>query len=145
MLGKMYPSWVERTVNNTDDYVGATYTALLLKASYTFSTAHVFVSDLVPASNELSGGSYVRIALTGLAISRTGSVTAITFSPILFPLITATGTGAPMSMVIAKVVGSDATSPLILQQDFQTATDVTASDLTITPSPSGFVRYTSTP
>lgn len=145
MLGKMYPSWVERTVNNADDYVGATYTAILLKASYTFSTAHVFISDLVPGTNELSGGSYVRVAPTGLTISRTGSVTAITFNPILFPLITATGAGAPMSMVIAKVGASDAASPLILQQDFQTASDITAADITITPSPSGFIRYTSTP
>lgn len=145
MLGKMYPSWIERTVNGTDAYAGATFKAILLKSSYTFSTAHVFISDLTPGTNEVTGGGYARITATGMVIARSGSATTFTLSPIVFPLVTATGAAAPMSMVVAKLGASDAVSPLIFQQDFQSVIDLTGADLTITPSPSGFVRYTSSP
>lgn len=145
MIGRMYPSWVGRTVDGTDDYTGSTFIALLLKASYTFTDTHVFISDLGTATNELSGGGYIRVNPTGLLITRTGSVTTVTFNPIVFHLITATGANAPMSMVLAKQTAGDSTSPLVLQQYFETAQSATAADITINATSAGFIRYTSTP
>jgi hypothetical protein len=145
MLGKMFPSWVERTVNDTDVYTGATFVALLLKSSYTFDSTDVFIADLTPASNEVVGGNYVRKTPTGLSISRTGSATTVLFNPIVFPTLTLTGSNAPRSMILARALGTDAISPLVLQQDFEIASDVNGADVTLTPSPSGFIRYVSSP
>ena len=146
MIGRIFPSWIERTVNGTNDYAGATFLALLLKSSYTFDATDVFISDLTPGTNELSGGSYARVsALSGRTISRTGSITKVTWSPIVFGPLTATGSGAARSMIIAMVGASDAASPLVLQQDFETASDSTSETITVTPSSSGFVQYTSSP
>jgi len=147
MLGKMYPSWIGRTVDGTDSYAGATFTALLMKQSYTWLSTHVFIADMGTAANELviGTGNYQRVTPTGISISRTGSITTVTFNPIVFHLITATGTAAPWSMILAKVGPSDAASPLVLQQDFQAAQSVTNADITINASSAGFIRYTSSP
>lgn len=148
MIGRIFPSWIERTVNSTDAYTGKTFQALLLKASYTFDPTDVFVSDLTTASNELpiGVGNYARIpSLSGLSITRTGSVTKVTWSPIIFSLITATGAGAARSMVIAMVGAADSSSPLVLQQDFEAAPDADNEDISITPATTGFIQYTSSP
>ena len=145
MLGKIYPSWIERTVNSTDAYTGKTFIALLLKSSYTFDPTDVFITDLTTATNELSGGGYARVTASGLLISRSGSVTKVTWNPIVFSLITATGADAPPSMVLAMQGASDSVSPLVFQQDFEVTSDSTSEDITISPASTGFIQYTSTP
>jgi hypothetical protein len=144
MLGKMYPSWVERTAKEQDGWT-APFVALLLKDTYTYSGTHVFLTDV--SAEELAGGTgYARVAPAGLAVTRSGSVTSVTFSAITFANLVAVGAGvAPASMVVARNSGSDASSPLIFQQDFQGRLDVNGASVTITPSPQGFVRYTSSP
>jgi len=43
---------------------------LLLQAGYVYNPDHLHVSDLTPATNELSVAGYARQALTGLAVSQ---------------------------------------------------------------------------
>lgn len=153
MQGRIFPSWIQRTVNSTDAYLGKTFGALLLKASYNsgsgIDTTDIFVSDLTPASNEVGGAgvTYSRVtSLTGLTISKSGSVTTVTWNPIVFSLVTATGANAARSMVIYMNTGTDSTSTLVLQQDFEVASDATSEDITVTAAAgSGFIQYTSTP
>ena len=141
MLGRVYPSWVERTTDETDDWSG-TFIALLLKASYTFDATDIFISDLTVGTNELSGGGYARVNPTGLSTSRTGLVTTTTFSAITFPLVTATGADAAACMILARFGTGDSDSPLIVQQDFEGASDASNEDIVITPSANGFYRST---
>lgn len=145
MIGNVFPSWVERTANGTDAYIGRTFVALLLKSSYTFDGTDSFISDLSTSTNEVSGSSYARVVVSGTAVSRTGSLTTVTWNPITFPLLTATGAGAPWSMIIAMQGASDSASPLVLQQDFEAAAAASNEDVIITPSTDGFLQYASTP
>jgi hypothetical protein len=142
MIGRMYPSWVERTVSNLDAYAGATFVGVLLKASYTYSSSSVFLGDIIPATHELSGGGYLRRTLTGMLVQRDAAVVKVLFDPITFSSLTATGANAPRYLVVAKQSGSDATSPLVLLQDFESASDLVAEDLVVTPSSAGLIRYT---
>lgn len=146
MLGKIYPSWIERTVKEQDQFTG-TFVALLLNSNYTFDATDVFISDLTTATNELAAGTgYVRVTPAGLAVTRAGSVTQVTFNTITFPLINASGAGvAARSMILAKVSGGDTTSALVLQQDFEADKNSVSADIVITPSAAGLIRYTSSP
>lgn len=144
VTGNVYPSWIERTVAGASTYTGG-FVALLLKSTYTFDAADIYIQDLSPLANELTGGNYARVAVTGMSVAHSGSVTSVSFSPITFPLLTASGAAAPWSMVIARLGGDDSTSALMLQQDFGQAQPASSEDLTVTAASGGFIRYTSTP
>lgn len=109
--------------------------AILCSSSYTpDADADVFISDI---SNELSGGSYVRVTLTGVAVTydSSGNLTKITSDPIVF----ATMTGVFHYMVLAADIGTDAASPLLKWTNFDTDITATAQPVTITPAAGGLM------
>jgi hypothetical protein len=99
--------------------------------------ADVFISDI---SNELSGGSYARVTLTGVAVTydSSGNVTKLTSDPIVF----AAFTGTFRYLVIAADIGADSASPLIKWTNYDVDTTATAQAVTITPNASGLATIT---
>jgi hypothetical protein len=120
------------------DLAGATIVAILCSSSYTPNQdTDEFVDDL---TNELTGGGYARVTLTGKAISTDAgtNVTKWTADPIVFPALT----GTFRYMVLAVNSGSDATSRLIKYSDYTTDQTATGVDVTITPHASGLTTDT---
>ncbi len=56
------------------DAAGDTISLILLKASYVYSAAHEFVSDLVLASNEVSGNQYTQFVAGGASETLAGQL-----------------------------------------------------------------------
>jgi hypothetical protein len=112
--------------------------AILCTSTYTpDADADVFISDI---SNELSGGGYARVTLTGVAVTydSSGNITKLTSSPIVFTGLT----GTFRFLVIAADIGADSASPLIKWTDYDADTTATAQDVTITPAAGGLASIT---
>ena len=71
MASSLYNTGLEKILDGTINLdTPADVRCLLLKSGYTFDPDHDFVSDLTPASNEITVSGYSRQALTGEVISR---------------------------------------------------------------------------
>ncbi len=115
-----------------------TVVAILCTSSFTpDADADVFISDI---SNELSGGSYARVTLTGVAVTydSSGNITKLTSDPIVF----AAFTGTFHYLVIAADLGADSASPLIKWTNYDADTTATAQAVTITPAAGGLATIT---
>lgn len=88
----------------------------LLGASYTPSSAHVFLDDV---SGELSGGGYARVPLTHVRVVADGVKTALRADDPVFPALTLT-TQPRYLVVYAEGGGTDATRDLIRCVDLGT-------------------------
>lgn len=118
---------------------------LLLKGTYTFSPEHQFVSNLTPATHEVSVPGYERVTL-GWNLSMTGQFsktkTLVSDIPsVSFPLMTATGADAPRYAVFYDYSSSDASAEVAWIQDFEAPLDVNASQVVITPPNSAWLRF----
>ena len=70
MASSLYNTGLEKILDGTINLdTPADVRCLLLKSGYTFDPDHDFVSDLTPASNEITVSGYSRQALTGEVIS----------------------------------------------------------------------------
>lgn len=88
----------------------ATVKALLLKDTYTYDASDEYVSDLTPASNEVSGGSYARqtITLAGESIASNIAYEGITGN------ITWTAVPGTIQYIVTYIEGTgDSDSPII--------------------------------
>jgi hypothetical protein len=115
------------------DLDGATIVAILCSSSYTPNQdTHEFITDL---TNELSGGGYARVTITGKVITTDAgtNTTKWTSDPIVFPALT----GTFRYMVLAVNSGSDATSRLIKYSDYTTDQTAAGVDVTLTPHANG--------
>lgn len=124
--------------NWTTPGVGLTWKFLLLKGIWTPDVTLSFVSDLVTATNELSGGNYSRQAISTQTIAidnGTGRANHLCANPSWANL-----TAADVRYLVAyQDSGSDASSPLHSYYDLG-ANAVTAA--TFTPQiPSGILFY----
>jgi hypothetical protein len=127
MITKIYPKGFYHILKGQIALDGAGIKALLLKNTYTFSNSHEFVSDLTPASNEITGGSYVRQTMTNV-ITVSGDAAIVTPSAnVVFPLVS----GAARYMVVYKNVTNDNDSLLVCLIDFGYSSSLTLSNLTI--------------
>ncbi len=111
MAAYWYLEGLLRVQNRSIDWVNDTVKAVLLKSSYTYSKDHIYVADLTPASNELTG--YTRPTLTGKAISKNSTDDKVYFG-ISDNTISSVATGQTLSKVaIFKQVTNDSDSLLI--------------------------------
>ncbi len=95
---------------------GKTLDAILVDANDTLDqSGNRFVSDI--SANELSGGNYTRIPLTGVVMIENQNGHAVVFSgdDVIFPLVNA-GTAAVAYIVIRHASG-DASSKLVVRID----------------------------
>jgi len=85
---------------------------ILLKSSYTPNADHNFVSDLTPATNELSGTGYSRKSLTGLTAVQddAGDLAYLDADDVSYTAINA---GTIQYVAFFINTGADATSQLI--------------------------------
>lgn len=100
---------------------------LLVTASETFNPDDNFVSDVV--ANEITGGTYVRKALTRTVVENdTLDRAELTISAIAWLALTATGT--PAALITYKYNASDAAAELFGYHEF-TATPTNGGDYTL--------------
>lgn len=115
-----------------------TIKGILLESGYTPDLdADEFVSDVT--GEELSGGGYARVTLTGLLVDEGTGVVQFKSDDVTFPALTTT---TARYMIIAHSSGSDATSYLLYLLDFGTDQVATSQDLTATAPVDGWIEWT---
>lgn len=135
----VYTNAISAFANKELDWDTDNFSALLLKNTYTVNAnAHEFVTDVI-SGNELSGGSYARVALSGKSISEGTGVVKLMADDVIFASMTATDV---RYMVVFRNTGSDATSKLICVIDFGADINPTAQSVTFNLSTDGLVNYT---
>lgn len=70
MASGLYNTGLEKLLNGTIVWSSADVRCLLVKSGYTFNKDHDFVSDLTPASNEVTVAGYARQALANESLTR---------------------------------------------------------------------------
>jgi hypothetical protein len=134
----MYTNAVEAFANKELDWDTDNFSALLLDNTYTINQdSHEFVSSVV--GDEISGGSYARVALTGKTISTGTGVVKLLADDVVFASMTGT---AIRYMVVFRNTGSDATSKLVCVIQFDSDLAPTAQPVTFNLSTDGLVNFT---
>jgi PKD repeat protein len=134
----MYTNGMAAFANKELDWDTDNFSALLLKDTYTINqNTHEFVTDVI-SGNELSGGSYVRVALAGKTISEATGVVKLLADDIIFAPLTATDV---LYMVVFRNTGSDATSKLICVVQFDAEINPTAQSVTFNLSTDGLINF----
>jgi hypothetical protein len=128
-----YPKGIKKFLDGDIDLLVDTIKAAVCTTSYTPATTHEFVSDL---TNELSGGGYARVTLTGKTTTA-GTDTAFDCGDITFPTLTATNAGY---VAIFKDTGADATSPLICYINFGGGQSPANQDLIVALDAAGLFK-----
>ena len=99
---------------------------LLVTSTYTFNADHNFVSDI---TNEVTGGTYVRKALTRTVVENdTNDRAELTIANVTWTALTCTGT--PAALVVYKHNAADGSAELISYHDF-TPTAANGGDYTV--------------
>lgn len=135
----VYRASLAAAFNKEWDWDGDTFTAMLLDNTYAFNqNTHVFVDDV--DGDEISGGSYARVALSGKSIgTATDGVVKLIADDIVFASMTATNVNY---VVVFHNTGSDATSKLLCCIQFDAAENPTAQPVNIDLSTNGLVTLT---
>jgi PKD repeat protein len=134
----MYTNGMAAFANKELDWDTDNFSGLLLKDTYTINqNTHEFVTDVI-SGNELSGGSYVRVALAGKTISEATGVVKLLADDIIFAPLTATDV---LYMVVFRNTGSDATSKLICVVQFDAEINPTAQSVTFNLSTDGLINF----
>lgn len=105
--------------------------ALLVTSGYTFDDTDNFVSDL---SDELSGGGYARVALSGMTVTENDTDKRIQFDaadPVFAALGAAAGTPAHL-ILFDNAGGSDAARHLLGALELSSPPTPNGSDYTVT-------------
>lgn len=93
-----------------------TIKAMLVRNTYTFGATHNVVSDLTPASNEVTGGGYARQTLASKTITEDDTNNRAVFSAANLSFSNISGTNIS-AVILFKDTGSDGTSPLLCYID----------------------------
>lgn len=137
MASAVYAKGLTGILNGDIDVLTDTLVAILVTSGYSLDNDDDFVSDLTPASNELSGAGYSRATLASKAVAEDDTNNRATFDA-ADVVWTGINAGTAAAVVIAKNSGADATSVLIAYIDtggFPVATN--GGDLTIQWNASG--------
>lgn len=135
----MYTNAVSAFANKELDWDTDNFSALLLKSTYSVNqNTHEFVTDVI-SGNELSGGSYARVALSGKAIVEGSGIVKLTADDIIFASMTATDV---LYLIVFRNTGTDATSKVICAVQFDSAIAPTAQSVTFNLSTDGLVNFT---
>jgi hypothetical protein len=117
---------------------GGTVKALLTTSTYTpDQDAHDFLDDV---TNELSGGGYARVTLSGKAVTYDGATNKLKFTSDAFTFAGLTGTFR--SCVLFLDTGTASTSPLILAITSDADISASGQDVTVTPAGGGLADVT---
>ena len=111
---------------------------LLVTATQTFNADHNTVSEIV--ANEVTGGTYVRKALTRTVVENdTNDRAELTIANVLWSALTCTGT--PAALIVYKFNAADASAELVSFHDF-TATAANGGDYTVSFSGTNAILLT---
>lgn len=116
------------------DVAGDTIDVLLLKSTYTIDQADAFVSDLTPASNEVSGTGYARKTVANQSVALDGTTVEITHDDVTWAQ-NASGFADARYAVWFKNTGADATSPVVMILDFGADKGIVDGNLTLDVNP----------
>lgn len=120
-----------------------TFRAMLMGTGYTFSAAHIYVSDI--SASEVSDASYARVDVTSRSVSLDlgGARALLDAADVTFSSLDNITAG---SMVIYKQVGVDDSTPtddpLICYLEFTPTQSPTNQDLRVEFDPDGVVELT---
>lgn len=113
-------------------------TALLTSSSYTpDQDVHDYLDDV---TNELSGGGYARVDLTGETVSYDAATNKMSFTGSAFSFSGITGTAR--HCVIFVDTGTPATSPLVMVISSDVDISLAGNALTFTPQAGGLFEVT---
>jgi hypothetical protein len=134
----MYRSAVAAFANKELEWDADTFSAMLLDNTHSVdSDGDTFVSDIV--ADEISGGSYARVNLTGKGYdTATSGVVKLTADDIVFSAMTATDV---RYMAVFRDTGSDETSKLICIVQFDSDISPAAQSVTFNLSTDGIVNF----
>jgi hypothetical protein len=121
-----------------DSFVAETIKVLLVIPSYSYDPDNQFVSDIVPASNEAAGGTYVRKTVSGLLAveNDTDDRGEIYFDNVVWTALSVTD-DAVSGAWFYKFVTTDADSPLRFFLPFSKTTN--GEDFTLRPPTAGAI------
>ena len=110
--GKAYPKLHDSLAQKKIDFDSDSLKVMLL-ASYTYSAAHQYVSDVKAAGTESTSGVYAAggVALTSVTWTLSGDVYTLDAANTVFDA--STGTDAAFAVIYDATPGSDATNPVI--------------------------------
>jgi hypothetical protein len=136
----MYRGALSAFANKELDWDTDAFSALLLDNTHTPDTdGDEFVADVV--ADEIAGGSYARVALSGKTYDATTSgVVKLLADDIAFAAMTATNV---LYMVVYRNTGSDATAKLVCIIQFDSAINPTSETVTFNLSADGLINFTS--
>jgi hypothetical protein len=134
---KMYGLAIKSLANKEIDWDTDTVKAVLCSATYTpDQDAHQYASSL---TNELAGGGYGRVTLTGKATTYTGGTNTHMLDAADFAFTGLTGTFRYLIYLIDT--GTAGTSPLVAYVDFGADQTATAQDVNVTLDADGVVSF----
>lgn len=133
----MYTNSIAAFVNKELDWDTDNFSALLLDNTHTVNqNTHEFVADVV--ADEISGGSYSRVALSGKSVSEGTGIVKLLASDIVFASMTAADV---LYLVVFRATGSDATAKLICVIQLDSDLNPTAQPITFNLSTDGLVNF----
>lgn len=132
MASGVYTSFKVDLFNAANDLDAVTINMMLVTASYTFSAAHAFRSDL---SNEVTGTGYSSggQSLTTLAIT-SGTTTKFSSDAVTWTTSSITARAA----ILYVSTGLAATDALLVYIDFGSDKTSSGGDFSVTPSANGW-------
>lgn len=134
----MFTNAVAAFANKELDWDTDAFSAMLLDNTYTVNQdSQEFVADIV--ADEIAGGSYARVDLTGKATTEGTGVVKLTADDVVFAAMTATNV---RYMAVFRNTGSDATAKLVCVVQFDADINPTAQSVTFNLSTDGLVNFT---
>jgi len=135
MAAALYNRGKYKLGDGSTAWASADIRCLLVTSSYTFDADHNTVSQL---TNELSGGSYARVALSSKTITEDDTLDRVTYdaADTTFASLGAAA-GTPARAILYKYNASDASAELISCHDLTSPPTPNGGDYTIVWSSSG--------
>ncbi len=134
----VYRSGIAAFANKELEWDAEAFSAMLLDNTHTVDQdGDVFVADI--SADEISGGSYARVSLSGKTINTgTAGVVKLLADDIVFAAMTATDV---LYMAVFRATGSDATAKLICIVEFDSEINPMAQSVTFNLSTDGIVNF----
>lgn len=133
-------NWYNRGLKfGTNELSGFTIRVILLGSGYAFDPDHDFISDLVPASNELTDASYARATLASLvqSVDDTNDRASLDAADVVFASLAGGETIA--GVAFARFVTNDSDSELLMFQALSPAKTANGGDFKLIVNSLGLV------
>lgn len=117
MANALYNNFKEVVMEGSIDFTTNTIKLMLVTSGYTFDADHVFVSSVVPASNEFADASYSRATLGTKTVTQDDTDDEGVFDAADVTFSSLAGGETAAAAIIYKEVTNDADSLLIAYVD----------------------------